>query len=366
MRRWILALLTLVAPSCSPPRPQERPASGHPDGAVYTLTNSAAGNAVAVFARADDGTLTPDGTFPTGGLGTGANLGSQGAVILSENRNELFAVNAGSNSISYFKVKHDGLEWQATVPSNGAMPISLTLHDHVLYVLNAGGAPNITGFAVKGDGLTPLAGSTRPLGAGSGGPAQVCVLAERQGARRHGEGVEHDRHVRRRSTASPARRRTAAVGRPTPFGFDFDKRGNVLVSEAAGGASSYDVAKDGSISPISRRGGDAPGVRRAGSSRARTAATRTPRTPAAERSPASPSATTARLTLLDPSGISGNLGAGSHPLDEAVSQERPVPLRARRRIAPASARSGSPHDGSLTSLGAAGGLPAGAVGLAAD
>ena len=57
---------------------------------VYTLTNSAAGNAVAVFARADDGTLAPAGTVATGGLGTGANLGSQGSIIAS--RHKLFAV----------------------------------------------------------------------------------------------------------------------------------------------------------------------------------------------------------------------------------------------------------------------------------
>ena len=277
----------------SPPRPQARPASGHPDGAVYTLTNSAGGNAVAVFARADDGTLTPDGTFPTGGLGTGANLGSQGAVVLSENRNELFAVNAGSNSISYFKVKHDGLEWQATVPSNGTMPISLTLHDHVLYVLNAGGTPNITGFAVKGDDLTPLAGSTRPLGAGSRRPGRGRVLAERQGARRHGEGLEHDRHVRRRARhRRPAEH--GAVGRCDAV--------RLRLRQARRPARVRSVRRR---IVVRRREGrldlaDQPGAWRrirvlpAGSSRARTAATRTRRTPAAERSPASPSVTTAR------------------------------------------------------------------------
>src|SRR5689334_5969778 len=48
--------------------------------AVYTLTNQVAGNAVAVFNRAADGTLTAAGTVATGGTGTGAGLGSQGAV----------------------------------------------------------------------------------------------------------------------------------------------------------------------------------------------------------------------------------------------------------------------------------------------
>src|SRR3989449_7163927 len=53
-------------------------------GAVYTLTNQVAGNAVAVFTRGADGRLTSAGTVATGGTGTGAGLGSQGAVVRSE------------------------------------------------------------------------------------------------------------------------------------------------------------------------------------------------------------------------------------------------------------------------------------------
>jgi len=39
--------------------------------AVYTLTNQVAGNSVAVFARAADGTLSAAGSVATGGTGTG-------------------------------------------------------------------------------------------------------------------------------------------------------------------------------------------------------------------------------------------------------------------------------------------------------
>jgi 6-phosphogluconolactonase (cycloisomerase 2 family) len=197
----------------------------HSSGSVYTLTNSTAGNTVAVFERAKDGTLTPNGTYPTGGTGTGANLGSQGAVILSENGHHLFAVNAGSNSISQFRITHDGLDWQATVPSGGASPISLTLHGRVLYVLNAGGAGNISGFVVKRNGLTPLAGSTRP--------EREAPVRRRCRSRPTARRSWSPRRHRARSTpmGRPPRRRRAAdrqraVG-GTPFGFDFDKRGNV-------------------------------------------------------------------------------------------------------------------------------------------
>ena len=86
----------------------------HSSGAVYTLTNEAAGNRVVAFDRASDGTLAPDGVYLTGGLGSGSGLGSQGAVILSQDNRKLFAVNAGSDSISYFEVRRGGLRHAGT------------------------------------------------------------------------------------------------------------------------------------------------------------------------------------------------------------------------------------------------------------
>src|SRR5216117_4124454 len=83
-------------------------ADGAP-GAVYTLMNLTSGNAVAIFARAADGTLTAAGTVATGGTGTGSGLGSQGAVVLSADGSRLFAVNAGSNDVSVFTVGAAGL-----------------------------------------------------------------------------------------------------------------------------------------------------------------------------------------------------------------------------------------------------------------
>src|SRR6266849_9719364 len=121
-------------------------------GAVYTMNNSSNGNRVLVFARAADGTLTAAGSFETGGLGTGGGLGSQGALVLSSNERWLFAVNAGSNDISAFAVERRGLSLVDRVPSGGRRPLSLAVHDDLLYVLNAGGAAgdndNITGFRV--------------------------------------------------------------------------------------------------------------------------------------------------------------------------------------------------------------------------
>ena len=67
---------------------------------VFTLGNQPGGNAVLAYDRSAGGTLTPAGSYPTGGNGTGAGLGSQGSVALTAHGHRLFAVNAGSNSIS--------------------------------------------------------------------------------------------------------------------------------------------------------------------------------------------------------------------------------------------------------------------------
>src|SRR5690242_20931761 len=121
-------------------------ASGRPLQAVYTETNSAAGNAVQVLARGDDGQLTPAGSYATGGLGTSAGLGSQGAVALSENGRVLLAVDAGSNDVASFRVVPGGLELVGRVPSRGVFPVSVTVHGHDAYVLNAGGVANVAVF----------------------------------------------------------------------------------------------------------------------------------------------------------------------------------------------------------------------------
>lgn len=142
--------------------------------AVYVMTNQTApdGNAVAVFSRAADGTLTPAGTFPTGGLGTGPTggviapgvdpLGSQGSLILSRDRTRLFAVNAGSNEISVLAVTRNGLRLVEKVASKGTRPVSLTLNRNLLYVVNGEGT--ISGFTLSPvGGLTALGASTRSL-----------------------------------------------------------------------------------------------------------------------------------------------------------------------------------------------------------
>ena len=61
-------------------RRHRQPARADSPGAVFTLTNSPAGNAVAVFDRSADGSLSPAGTYATDGLGTGGVFQSRVAL----------------------------------------------------------------------------------------------------------------------------------------------------------------------------------------------------------------------------------------------------------------------------------------------
>ena len=71
---------------------------------MYTLSNEAAGNQLVVFSRDHRGNLAPAGTVATGGMGLGSGLGSQGSLIFGKNDRLLYAVNAGSNSISVIRI----------------------------------------------------------------------------------------------------------------------------------------------------------------------------------------------------------------------------------------------------------------------
>jgi 6-phosphogluconolactonase len=238
---------------------------------VYVMTNQPTGNAVTAFSRASDGTLTLVGTFPTAGLGTGGGsdpLGSQGSLILSghepgaraaaRSNQLLFAVNAGSNEISVLAVERDQLTLVSKVASGGVRPTSLTLHKDLLYVLNAGSG-TITGFTVGHDGeLTPLAGSTRSItGGAAADPAQVEFTPDGKLLVVTGKMTNVIDTYRIDREGLPSGPTPNASNGLTPFGFAFDNRGNLIVSEAFGGApnqaamSSYTVSRDGVLRVVS-------------------------------------------------------------------------------------------------------------------
>ena len=221
---------------------------------VYTLSNQVSANTVMDYQRASNGTLTFFASYPTGGTGTGGGLGNQGAIAMDEEGEMLLAVNPGSNSISLFKIKENGLTLKSTVSSGGMRPVSITMEDDIVYVLNAGGTGNISGFKLNNNNLTAIANSTRPLSSAASGAAQVSFVNEGKVL------VVTEKATNKIITYTvnewglPGIMHSINSSTATPFGFDAGKNGNIFVSEAAGGAagasklSSYHVNNNGSIS----------------------------------------------------------------------------------------------------------------------
>lgn len=224
-------------------------------GYVYTIDNDADSNRLLVFERKSDGSLTGPDSYVTGGAGTGGGLGSQGAVIGYEQW--VIAVNAGSNQISVFNTEGQTIELVEIDSSYGLMPISLTMRDTFLYVLNAGGDGNIAGFAVNDTGgLEFIAGSQQPLSTNAAGPAQISfdhegnyLIVTEKATNMITTFPVNEFGVAGPGTAYPS-------AGTTPFGFDFGHNNVFVVSEASGGAvgestlSSYQIGWDGSITVL--------------------------------------------------------------------------------------------------------------------
>ena len=140
---------------------------------VYIASNGAAGNKVLIYQRSASGGLAAAGEVATGGLGSGGGLGNQGGVAAAESGRTLLVVNAGSNDVSVFRVRDGGLALTDRLPSGGTQPVSVAVHDDIVYVLNAG-SDNISGFRLRHGRLAPIAGSTRPLSGSGTAPAQIA------------------------------------------------------------------------------------------------------------------------------------------------------------------------------------------------
>ncbi len=377
----ILATLSAAAGNRPAPTPRERP-DPHPRnfhaGAVYVLTNQV-DNTVAVFNRDAHGELSPAGEFSTGGAGDPVPQGtdpvtdplaSQGALILDQGNQFLFAVNAGSNQISVLRVGNNELTLVGVFDSGGIRPISLTLHQDLLYVLNEGGTPNITGFTVEEDGaLTPLAGSTQPLiGDTAADPAQVgfnrdgslLVVTEKAGNRIDTYTIDED--------GLPSAPIENASNGMTPFGFAFNNHDNLIVSEAFGGtanqsaASSYSASDDGILSVIS---GSVPNSQTAScwvvtTNNGKTAFVSNTGSSTISSYDIAPSGGT--LTLIN--AVAADTGANSAPIDMALNNSSHfllVLLGGSQSVACYRVE----HDGNLTLIDTEGGLPLGAQGIAA-
>ncbi len=337
-------------------------------GSVYIVSNDASANTILVYPRRADGSLGAPDAVPTGGLGTGGGLGNQAALALSNNGRFLYAINAGSNTVSAFRITGRGLSLLGSVPSGGEQPISVALNGNLLYVLNDGGTANVTGFLLDQHGMPrPIAGSRRGLSTDAPDAAQVGISPDG----RHLLVTEKATNLLvswaiARSGRLYNRRLTPSAS-PTPFGFAFNTRGAALVSEAVGGAvdasvlSSYRFGRTGLI-------GVSPSTATTETAACWVAVTPNGRfayvTNAGSASVSGFAVgRTGALRLLDADGVTGTTAAT--PLDAGISRNgRFLYTLDAGGHAISAFRIGS--DGSLTHLGDIPGVPAGATGLVSE
>ncbi len=237
---------------------------GHHDrvvGAVFTLTNNAKADSVLAWERDADGRLRHPRSYATTGRGSGSGLESQGALTLTPDHRHLLAVDAGSNQVTAFAVRGASLRRLGTVASGGHHPISVTAHGRLVYVLNDSGTPGtlptVSGFRLTSAGLRRLPSSTRAVGRGGAGAAEVSFSPS-------GRDLVVTLKASNRIDVFPI----TAGGRPaapvstaslgtTPFGFAFDLRGHLVVSNATGGAAGlatvtgYRLRRSGALTPLS-------------------------------------------------------------------------------------------------------------------
>ncbi len=207
-------------------------------GYVYIESNDANANSVIMYKQGSDGRLSWGSETTSGGNGSGAGLGSEGAIAINKDHTWLFAVNAGSNSVSSFKIKDDGsLKLKSTVSSGGTLPISVCVNNDLVFVVNSTTA-NICGFKLGWDGnLTKIGGSEKSLSDVTAAPAQISFNP-------WGNGLLVTEKVTNKISAFAIdangvvtdSKVNNSVGQ-TPFGFALARDKYMIVSNAIGGAA---------------------------------------------------------------------------------------------------------------------------------
>lgn len=226
---------------------------------IYTLSNNATSNEVLAFQRHGNGKLKPAGHFATGGTGTGAGLGNQGALALSDNERYLFAVNPGSNDVTVFRVNRDGLNVVDRAQEDGVRPVSITVNHNRVYVVNAGD-DSIFGFQFdpRIGKLTALPQSHQKLSGSGTGAAQISFNDDGDALVVTEKATNKITTFTLNEAGSPTLGDIVDSAGQTPFGFAFGKRDQFFVSNAAGSAasqglgtvSSYELEDDGSVKVI--------------------------------------------------------------------------------------------------------------------
>ncbi len=252
---------------------------GGGDHAVFVQTDNIAGNQIVAYHRDHDGTLDLANTYATGGLGGVLNgsavdhLGSQGSLASDPTHGLLYAVNAGSNTVSVFSVDGDQLSLRQVVDSGGTFPVSVAVHDDLVYVLNAKDGGSVSGYWVSGGRLHPIWGSTRSLGLTiptdttqfTHTPGQVAfspdgtqlIVTTKANVVGNDIDVFGVRSDGRLSHSPVVNSEPGTV----PFAITFDQAGHLLIGEAGPSAVvTFRLHRDGTVTQLDSLANEQPGL----------------------------------------------------------------------------------------------------------
>lgn len=261
-----LAALALAAPAAFAAPVGHNPTPPSASGAVFVQTDNLSANAIVAYKRSPQGRLSKAATYKTGGKGgalEGAKvdfLASQGSLALDAEAGLLFAVNAGSDTITEFAVDGTKLTREAIVPSGGEFPASIAVHGETLYVLNARGGGSIQGYSLQSGKPKLMKGWNRPLGLDPNAtpefthtPGQVAFTPDGSKLVVTTKGNTSAIDVFAvAADGSPAKTPViTSLPEAVPFAVDFDSAGHVLVAEAGPNAvASFTIGSNGSLTPL--------------------------------------------------------------------------------------------------------------------
>lgn len=259
--RATLALITGLGALTSISSALAAPSQTH---VVFVMTNAADRNEIiALRENPNSGTGYESTHYVTGGRGSGGvtdPLGSQGSLVLSQNHNLLFAVNAGSGDISVFRVNNSHLQLVGATPSGGSEPVAVTQWGNQLYVVNAGGYGSVTAFQIATDGnLKQIKDSTVNLNGDLGGGSSIAIRPDGKFLVVTERGFNNidTFAIHADGTLGPIVVNHSAA--PGVFSAAFDPSGFLLVSETgpagasnASAISSYWVTDNGSLAAVTQ------------------------------------------------------------------------------------------------------------------
>jgi 6-phosphogluconolactonase (cycloisomerase 2 family) len=232
---------------------------------VFVQNDNPAGNTIVAYDRTASGGLRPVGSYPTGGKGgvlggsVVDHLASEGSLAYDRRSGLLYAVNAGSNTLTTFTVAGDRLVRRQVLPTAGQFPVSVAVHGNLVYVLNARNGGSVSGYLQIAGVLVPIPAWHRDLHLDTSAPGQPDEFVATPGqigftpdgrdlvvsTKNGGNSVE----TFRVGIFGPARAPVVtSLPGTVPFGFTFDDHGLLVLTEAGPSAvATFRIARDGRL-----------------------------------------------------------------------------------------------------------------------